>query len=156
GTGTIDNGGSFSIVGHDPLHQPYSNPLDGTFNNSGTLVVDGALPTIESVNSSGTIDVSDHGYLTLAGNSTARGVINAAGGTTVSFYGSVNTQGHYGPGAATIKPGGAFKGPGFYAVFNGETLYLGANVAPANLLVAGGSVTGPGTLTVTGELEFSG
>src|SRR5262249_28291439 len=42
GTGTIDNDGGFSIVGHDPLHQPYSNPLDGALNNSGTLVVDGA------------------------------------------------------------------------------------------------------------------
>jgi Hyphally regulated cell wall protein N-terminal len=156
GSGAIDNCGTFNIDGQDPLQQPFSNPIDGTFNNSGWLAVSGALPTIDSLNSTGTVDVTNDGYLTIAGNSTLSGVINADAGTTVSFYGSVNNQGLYIPGVATVNVGTAFEGSGFYAVFDGESLVLDTNVAPANFLIAGGTVAGSGSLAVTNYLQFSG
>ncbi len=156
GDGTIDNTGTFNINGQNPQKQKFANPIDGTFTNSGVLAVKGSLPTIDSLSSSGTINVSALGYLTIAGNSTISGAISAAAGTTVSFYGLVNSQGHYVPGVATIKPGTVFKGAGFYAVFDGQKLVLDTKVAPANFLVAGGTISGSGSLTATGELEFSG
>jgi hypothetical protein len=154
GDGTINNSGTFNIVGRDPQHQIYSNPIGGTFNNSGKLLVDGARPTIDSLCSSGTIVVTDDSYLTLAGNSSVSGPINAAWGTTVSFYGAVNSQGTYVPGVATAKSGAVFGGSGFYSVWDHEKLVLQTNVAPANFLVAGGTVTGSGSLTVTSYLQF--
>jgi hypothetical protein len=156
GDGTINNAGTFNIQGVDPLEQVYANPIDGTFNNSGSLMVSGARPTIDSLNSTGTIDIANYSYLTIAGNSTVSGVLSAAAGTTVSFYGAVNNAGTYVPGVATVKPGTAFEGSGFFSVWNHETLALDTNVAPANFLVSGGTVTGSGNLTVTNKLQFSG
>jgi hypothetical protein len=152
GRGTINNSGTFNIDGKDPQHQVYSNPIDGTFNNHGSLLVDGALPAIDSLSSTGTIDVTNSGYLTINGNATLAGVMNVAWGATVSFA----DQGRSLPGMATVKPGAVFGGSGFYSVWDGEKLVLDTNVAPTNFLVAGGSVTGSGTLTVTGYLQFSG
>jgi hypothetical protein len=155
GAGTIDNYGTFAIVGQSPLQQKYANPIDGTFNNNGLLTVNGALPTIDSLSSRGTIHVTNSGYLTIAGNATLSGVLNADWGTTVSFAGAVNSRGQYVPGVVTAMAGTAFDGPGFYSVWDHETLALETNVSPTSFLVAGGSVTGPGSLTVTGYIQFS-
>jgi hypothetical protein len=156
GDGLIDNCGRFGIYGRNPSQQTHSNPIDGTFINNGLLLVSGALPTIDSLCSSGTIDVTCDGYLTIAGNSRLSGPINADAGTTVSFYGALNGQGNYVPGVAQIDPGSVFRGPGFYSVWDGDTLRLNTDVAPSNFLVAGGSVLGCGVLSVGNLLQFSG
>jgi hypothetical protein len=152
GHGTINNAGKFTINGQDTGF----TQIDGAFNNSGTLILDGGLITLDPLKNTGAIDVVNYGSLTIAGNATLSGVIDAAAGTRVSFFGAVNNQGNYVPGVVTVKPGGVFDGPGFFGVFDSETLAMATNLTISNLQVAGGTVVGSGSLKVTTFLEFDG
>lgn len=85
----------------------------------------------------------------IAGNATISGVIDADTSTGVIFFPAVNNQGNYVPGVVTVKPGGALDGTGTYGVFDGETLAMETSLTMTNLQVAGGTVVGSGSLTVT-------
>lgn len=108
GDGTINNAGIFNINGQDTG----SSQIDGALNNSGTLVVHRGLITLDPLTTTGTIDVVNYGSLTIAGNATISGVIDAAAGTSVNFFGAVNNQGNYAQGSLPSSPAASSTGRG--------------------------------------------
>jgi hypothetical protein len=152
GDGTINNAGIFTINGQ---YAGY-NQINPSLSNSGTLVINGGLITLNLLKTTGTIDVVNYGSLTIFGNSSISGVIDADAYTSVTFVGVFTSQGEYVPGVVDVEPGSVFGGPGTYGVFEGETLSMATNLTLANLRVAGGIVVGAGSLTVTTFLEFDG
>ena len=143
GTGTIDNEGTFRIDGPGSL----SSQVAGSLHNSGTLLIYSAILTLSELQSTGTIDVGAATSLWISGNATIEGVIQVNAGSFASFVGNPG-------GTVMMQPGAAFEGPGSYYV--GDTLLLETNMTVMDFHVVGGIVTGPGTLTVTNELELGG
>jgi len=95
-------------------------------------------------NNLGTVTISS-GILALTAGGTSAGSFNVASGARLDFPG----------GTHALDAGAAFTGGGVVGLTDPATLTLAADVAAVNLDVAGGTLDGPGNLTVTGTLQWT-
>jgi hypothetical protein len=154
--GIVNNAGTFTVHGNTPL-APYLGggaSGNGTFNNSGTLNIDGntsgsvLITDGLALHNSGTVNVLNGIFQVNAGG-VDTGTFNAAANSTVSFTGGTET-------IASTAPAAALSGAGTYKVDVNGTLTVLPSISLANLAVANGVLTNPGTLTVTGSFAWTG
>jgi YD repeat-containing protein len=127
----------------------YPNGGSGmTVSNSGTFTKAGTAGTTTvgggiAFTNTGLVDAQS-GTVAVADGGAATGRFNVAANAAVTFSGSYTLN-----NAATIT------GPGF-AHLSGGTLTVSGGVGAQNFEVAGGTLTGSGTLTVSGTLSWTG
>jgi hypothetical protein len=119
-----------------------------TFTNAGTFrktVGTGTTTIVSAVtfNNSGTVEVLS-GTLAIAAGGSSSGVFTVAAGSAVTFTGSY-----------TLDNGSNLLGAGVARVSTG-TLTVSGSVSVQNFELTSGSLTGAGTLTVTGTMTWSG
>jgi hypothetical protein len=154
-TATLNNAGTFNITGNTPSAPMLSGGGNGpgTFNNIGTLnvgVVAAANAIIQdglALNNAGTVNVLS-GKLTDGGGGADTGTFNVAAGATLDLTGETTT-------IASTAPSGALSGKGTFALDGGNLAVL-PSISVANLTVNNGTLTDPGTLTVTGAFNWTG
>jgi hypothetical protein len=117
---------------------------NATFNNQGTLRKSGSGTTALGmiVNNTGTVEV-DAGELSLTGGGSSTGAFTIGSGATLE------------PQTYTLQSGFSETGAGTFLVDTG-TLNSAVNVTLQSLTVAGGTLTGAGTITVTGAVTWTG
>lgn len=146
GQGVLNNEGIFNAQGNQPQHFLRGA---GAINNTGTFrrsstegssVVQVAPP----LNNTGTVQALG-GVLALTANDASSGTFDVAPEGTLTFAG----------GTHVLNTGVTFTGAGCARVFSGTVNIVG-DVTAANLCQEGGTLTGPGTLTVTGTFDWTG
>jgi hypothetical protein len=132
GSFTVQNGRTFTA---------------GDFENDGALAVGpgSALTVAGFFLQTGTLGVAPTGVATLAGGGANDGSFNLDGGATLTFPG----------GTFLLDVGAAVNGPGLVRI-NGATVSAVYQLSVANLELAGGTLTGDGSVTVTGTLTWTG
>ena len=142
------DGGQFTVQSD----RTWSIGLGGNpsqFNNlaGATLTKSGGMGTTTfsglAFNNSGTVNVNS-GVLTLS-DGTSSGAFNAVSGSRIDFA----------AGTHTLAAGAAVAGAGSARVTGPAILSLAANVKAVNFDVAGGTLDGPGNLTVSGTLQWT-
>jgi len=124
-------------------------PAGGAINNAGTFrksAGTNALQLAADFNNSGLLDLQT-GQVQIYGG-TSSGTFSAAPGTEVRF----------GSGARTniLNPGTQLTGTNFFRLNQGSAVVLNGNVTVPNFSIEAGYFDGPGTLTVTNILNWSG
>ena len=111
--------------------------------NAGTLLGNSFMTVGVPLDNSGTVQ-SIRSTLALDGGGNHTGAFIADATRTISFGG----DNHFGAGTS-------FSGPGTIAIVGG-TASVDADLPIANLTLAGGTLTGAGTMTITGTLGWTG
>ena len=138
---TIQNDRTWSF-GLGGVSSQFNNQAGATVTKSG-----GSGVTTFSggpFNNLGMVTISS-GVLALTADGTSAGSFNVASGARVDFPG----------GTHALGAGATFTGAGVVGLAGPATLTLAADVAAVNLDVAGGTLDGPGNLTVTGTLQWT-
>src|SRR5205807_6944908 len=137
--GTLDSQGdaSFSSFAAGPQ-----------LNNAGLLrksAGTGSTTIGMALNNTGTVQVSS-GTLNLSGGGSNSGSFTIGAGDTVNFSGSIYI----------LQAGSTFSGAGTVQIATFSTVNVAGDASMQVLVLAGGAVTGHGTLTVNGLLTWSG
>ncbi len=146
GSGTFNNmsSGLLTLQGNTTI----LNAGPGTLNNAGTRTVSIAAATF---NNTGSVTVVS-GTLALLSSGTSSGSFDVASGAGLQFSGDLTANTPY-----ILAPGAALSGAGQYQV-DAEFMYLeiDTGISIASLSVSAGQITGTGSLTVTGAMNWSG
>ncbi len=144
------SGGRFTVQ-NDRTWSLGFGGVPARFNNlaGATLTKNGGAGTTTfagvAFNNSGTVNVNS-GVLALTGDGTSSGAFNAVSGSRVDLAG----------GTQTLTAGAAIAGAGTVRVTAPALLLLAAKVTAVNLDVTSGTLDGPGALSVTGTLQWTG
>jgi hypothetical protein len=139
---TINNSASFLVQGDPSL---FSNGGAPNFNNSGTFTKNGGAALFNDTvpfNNTGGVVVQS-GQFRLSGGGTSSGTFNVGTGAAVEFNSNY-----------TLNTGTAVAGAGFTRLTNATTTVAG-NVSAENFELAGGTIGGPGTLTITDQFNWT-
>ena len=146
---TIDNeaGASFAFITDAVIHDYGGTPDGGTFINAGTLSKTGGTGTSTigsgvTLTSSGAINAGT-GTLSLQGGGSLGGTFTVTGTVSVDA------------GDFTLDDGLDVSGAGTVGLSGGTVTVAGAATLP-DLVQTGGTLTGAGTLTVTGQTTWAG
>ena len=144
---TFTNAGTF-IVGTDANIDDYLGT--NVFNNPGTFRKDGTAGTTEVVgipfNNSGNLEVRT-GTVSLNSGGQHLGNFHAESGAIVKFGG----------GTHTLATGTTFSGSGTIQLSNGTLDVLSpCTVTGSSLELKGGTLQGPGTVTIESRLDWTG
>jgi len=139
---TVQNDRSWSL-GFGGIPSRFNNLAGATLTKSGGA----GTTTFAGVafNNNGTVNVNS-GVLALTGDGSSAGAFNAVSGSRLDVAG----------GTQTLTAGAAIAGAGTVRVAAPAILVLAARVAAVNLDLAGGTVDGPGALSVSGSLQWTG
>jgi hypothetical protein len=141
----ITNSGTWDIQNAQALSHNFGTVSTFTNTSTGTVTKDGPGTTSIGItfNNNGTVNVAS-GVLQLGGGGLSAGTFNPDTGT-VSFVG----------GTQTLTTGANLTGAGVVRVAGG-TLNVNADVAEANVAVVSGTLGGTNTLTVSGQMDWTG
>jgi adhesin HecA-like repeat protein len=162
--GVLDNTGVFNASGGG---FGYFNAVPHAFNNAGTFNYAGPgsfTSGAVAFNNTGTVNVAA-GTLSLAGGGTDTGAFALDAGAALNFSNgthNLDAGSISGAGAVAVSGGTVNLNAGFSYVATGAvtlssgTLTVDGNVSVQNFTPSGGTLTGPGFLTVAGTLTWTG
>jgi hypothetical protein len=143
---TVNNSGSFTIDNDQRIQEFVS--ASNIF-NTGTWTkispTGTGTTTIDCIfNNSGTANVTS-GVLAVDGGGANSGIVNVAAGQTLDLT----------SGTFALNSGSTLSGTGNYSI-DGGTMLVNTSVAPVNVNLNSGTLTGPSTLTVSGAFHWNG